>query len=169
MNWTTRDLNEHPNRDKLLSKSVKEETSTNSSNETTGKLTFTAIADPVGKPRMTRSDKWRKRPAVLRYRTFCDQLREATPRKVFCLDVYAIEVKAFIAMPASWSKRKKQAHAGTSHRSKPDWDNIAKAVCDALFEEDCAISDGLTRKRWCYESEQRLEITVWFNTEKTGS
>ena len=27
---------------------------------------------PIGKPRMTRADKWKQRPAVMRYRAFCD-------------------------------------------------------------------------------------------------
>lgn len=26
---------------------------------------------PIGKPRMTRADKWKQRPAVMRYRAFC--------------------------------------------------------------------------------------------------
>ena len=30
---------------------------------------------PVAKPRMTQSDKWRERPAVVKYRAFADELR----------------------------------------------------------------------------------------------
>ena len=30
---------------------------------------------PMGKSRMTRADKWKKRPEVLRYRAFCDEVR----------------------------------------------------------------------------------------------
>ncbi|MBC8923069.1 RusA family crossover junction endodeoxyribonuclease, partial [Escherichia coli] len=30
---------------------------------------------PLGKPRMTRADKWKQRPPVLRYRVFCDEVR----------------------------------------------------------------------------------------------
>lgn len=30
---------------------------------------------PIGKPRMTRADKWKQRPAVMRYRAFCDEVR----------------------------------------------------------------------------------------------
>jgi hypothetical protein len=33
------------------------------------------IITPVGKPRMTRSDKWKQRPPVIRYRMFCDEAR----------------------------------------------------------------------------------------------
>lgn len=30
---------------------------------------------PLPKPRMTQRDRWAKRPAVLRYRAFCDEVR----------------------------------------------------------------------------------------------
>ncbi len=33
------------------------------------------IITPVGKPRMTRRDKWKQRPPVMRYRMFCDEAR----------------------------------------------------------------------------------------------
>ena len=33
--------------------------------------------NPVPKPRQTRSDVWKKRPAVMRYRQFADELRLA--------------------------------------------------------------------------------------------
>ena len=32
---------------------------------------------PVAKPRQTRSDVWKKRPCVVKYRQFADDLREA--------------------------------------------------------------------------------------------
>ncbi len=30
---------------------------------------------PMGKPRMTRADKWKQREVVMRYRAFCDEVR----------------------------------------------------------------------------------------------
>ncbi|GAG23977.1 unnamed protein product, partial [marine sediment metagenome] len=30
---------------------------------------------PNTKPRMTKRDKWKKRPCVIKYRKFCDELR----------------------------------------------------------------------------------------------
>jgi len=32
---------------------------------------------PVPKPRQTRSDKWKQRPCVMRYRAFADEVRAA--------------------------------------------------------------------------------------------
>jgi Holliday junction resolvase RusA-like endonuclease len=78
------------------------------------------------------------------------------------VDVYAIDVVAHVAMPASWSKKKKAAMDDQMCRAKPDWDNIGKGICDALFKEDSGIADGRTRKFWCLEGKQCTEITLWF-------
>lgn len=102
-----------------------------------------------GKPRQTQRDKWAKRPAVVRYRDFCDSLRAAcglvgklrqAPRE---LNLYA-----FLPMPQSWSKKKKAAHSGEAHRTKPDIDNIQKSVMDALFADDSGIHLAVVGKYW---------------------
>lgn len=128
----------------------------------TGKLSFIVVGDPMGKPRMTQRDVWMKRPAVLRYRDYCDRIREAAPNTLAKADVYGIDVIAYLAMPASWSKKKKADYEGQIHRAKPDWDNIGKAVCDALLKEDSGICDGRTRKYWCREGDQCTEVKVYF-------
>jgi len=114
-----------------------------------GLITFAVMGPPMGKPRMTQRDTWKKRPVVLRYHDYKDRIKEAVPNRALQVDVYAVDVKAYIAMPASWPKKKKTELAGLPCRQKPDWDNIGKAVCDALFTEDSALSDGRTRKFWC--------------------
>ena len=115
---------------------------------------------------MTQRDVWKKRPVVLRYHDYCDRIKEAAPNLVLTADVYAVDVMAFIAMPKSWSQKKKAAHVGQMHRAKPDWDNIGKAICDALFREDSGIADGRTRKFWCPEGEQRTEVKVSFHVHQ---
>lgn len=119
------------------------------------------IGDPMGKPRMTQRDRWKKRPVVERYHDYCDRIKEAMPAKVLTADVYAVQVTAYIAMPASWTKKKKAEQDGMIHRAKPDWDNIGKAVCDALFKEDSMIADGRCRKFWCLDGAQRTEIKIY--------
>ena len=47
-------------------------------------------------------------------------------------------------------------------RSKPDGDNILKAVCDALFEEDSGIADERVQKFWCYEGEEKTTVHVLY-------
>lgn len=172
MSWTPEQLLKHPKLKNLLGVNIKSQAQATEFPKVTekvtntGKLSFTVIGDPMGKPRMTQRDVWKKRPVVLRYRDYCDRIREAAPNAVSTADVYAVDVKAFIAMPASWSNKKKEAHCDQIHRAKPDWDNIGKAVCDALFKEDSGISDGRTRKYWCRESEQCTVVTVYFFVHK---
>ena len=120
------------------------------------------MGDPVGKPRMTQRDRWKKRPIVLRYRDYCDRIREAAPSRLRTVDTYAIRIVAYIALPPSWSDKDQQMYAGKLHRQRPDFDNICKAVCDALFEEDSIIGDGRCQKLWCFEGQQRTEIKVLF-------
>lgn len=112
----------------------------------------------MGKPRMTQRDKWQKRSCVVRYRAYCDRIRASTGP--IPDDPLAIHIKAFISMPSSWSKKKKQEMLGQRHRQKPDWDNIGKAICDALFTEDSCIAVGLTEKFWCLEGHDRTEVRV---------
>ena len=56
-----------------------------------------------------------------------------------------------LPMPRSWSKTKKAAMYGTKHESKPDRDNLEKALLDACMAEDSAAWDGRTSKIWGYE------------------
>ncbi|BFT80914.1 RusA family crossover junction endodeoxyribonuclease [Enterobacter roggenkampii] len=102
------------------------------------------IITPVGKPRMTRRDKWKQRPPVMRYRLFCDEVR-----------LHGIQVPEngahitfVLPMPQSWSKKKRAAMDGQPHQQKPDLDNLTKSLLDALFEDDSHIWDARTSKVW---------------------
>jgi Holliday junction resolvase RusA-like endonuclease len=105
---------------------------------------ITYMITPVPKPRMTQRDKWARRPPVLRYRAFCDEVRlhgmalpEGGARIVFMLP-----------MPASWSAKKRASMAGQPHQQKPDTDNLIKAVQDAILDDDCRIYDISGCKFW---------------------
>src|SRR5688572_7856631 len=98
-----------------------------------GQVCFTIPGLPVGQPRMTRRDKWKRRPCVMRYRAWADSARIAAgvlpdPSKVISFDW-----KAFFPPPDSWSKKRRAEAIGKPHRSSPDRDNIDKAILDALF------------------------------------
>ncbi len=99
---------------------------------------------PVPKPRQTKSDKWKKRPCVVRYREYADRCRELGmtvengDRIIF-----------HIAMPPSWPKAKRAAMDGQPHRQRPDIDNLLKAVMDAVLPEDCSVWwVGSVKKFW---------------------
>ncbi len=99
---------------------------------------------PVPKPRQTQSDKWKKRPCVVRYRSFADEARACG------LDVVNGDAITFILpMPKSWTQSKKDRLDGTPHLSRPDIDNLLKSVLDSIYKEDSIVWKlaGL-EKRW---------------------
>lgn len=98
---------------------------------------------PFPKPRMTRADKWKHRSCVDAYYAFKDEVREkgvTIPQPC--------KVMFYIQMPESWSKKKKAAHLHQPHKSKPDIDNLVKALLDAVFENDAAIWSIWAEKKW---------------------
>ena len=121
------------------------------------KLTVPVI--PVGKPRQTRADKWKKRPAVLQYRAFADALRAHTERLRFCLPDYGCRITFTIPMPQSWSKKKRQEMLNAPHQQKPDLDNCIKSVLDALRGEDCTVYQLSSEKRWGETGSITFEIS----------
>lgn len=103
--------------------------------------------DPIGKPRMTQRDRWKQRPCVMRYRAFCDKLRaEFTQAHISLPD--AFEIQFTIEMPASWSQKKRNKMCGRPHQSRPDLDNMLKAVCDAASKEDSTVHAVAATKVW---------------------
>lgn len=126
----------------------------------------------MGKPRMTQRDRWQKRAVVVRYRAYADAVRYAcgplsTEEET---GIFAINVVAYIAMPASWSAKKQLQLEGTLHRQKPDYDNISKAVGDAMLGDDAGIGAGTCVKLWCREGHQRTVISVLsFDTVRTNT
>jgi Holliday junction resolvase RusA-like endonuclease len=129
--------------------------------EKSTEIFFTVKGEVMGKPRMTQRDKWQKRPCVLRYREYCDRIR-AEAGKV-PENPLAVHIKAFIPMASSWSNKKKAENLGRRQRLKPDWDNIGKAICDALFTEDSCIAVGITEKFWCAPGAERTEVRVIYD------
>lgn len=101
--------------------------------------------DPVPKPRMTKSDKWKQRTAVLRYFSYADALRAALPRFVVPSELV---IRFFIVMPKSWSAKKRASMLEKPHTQRPDIDNLAKAFMDALAEDDSYIYSLHAEKYW---------------------
>lgn len=102
---------------------------------------------PVAKPRMTRSDKWNQRPAVMKYRAFKDSIRENLSiyfegKQVRHWIVFVVE------MPQSWSKKHRAEMDGTPHQQKPDVDNFIKAFLDAVTDDDSHVFEVHALKIW---------------------
>ena len=104
--------------------------------------------EPVAKPRMTQSDKWKKRPSVLKYRAFCDLCRLHKVELPEC----GAGITFYIPMPRSWPKKKKEAMNGQPHQQKPDLDNLLKSLLDALYSDDSGVWHlAEVEKLWAYE------------------
>lgn len=110
--------------------------------------------NPVPKPRMTKSDRWKQRPAVLRYWDFCDSLR----REVGNYEVPPTLSLVFnVPMPKSWSKKKKAEMDGKPHQQVPDIDNYQKAFLDALCENDSYVYAIRGEKYWATSGSIEVE------------
>ena len=102
---------------------------------------------PVSKPRMTRADTWKKRPCVLRYWAYKDELNE----KIKDIDIELddeLYLEFYISMPKSWSKKKRIEYFNKPHKQKPDIDNLVKGVMDAIFKEDYHVHTIYAKKIW---------------------
>ena len=107
---------------------------------------------PVPKPRQTRSDKWKQRPCVMRYRAFADEVRSHG------IEINDTTKMTFVLpMPKSWSKKRRLEMFGEPHRQKPDIDNLAKAILDSVYDDDSIISMLFCRKIWGTEGAIILE------------
>lgn len=99
---------------------------------------ITLNLNPVAKPRMTQSDKWKKRKATEKYWKFKKDLQ------ILCYVASwkpkeDLDVTFVIPMPLSWSRVKREKMDGQPHTSRPDLDNLIKAFKDALLEEDSHV------------------------------
>jgi Holliday junction resolvase RusA-like endonuclease len=101
---------------------------------------------PMPKPRMTRADAWKKRKCVTDYWAWKHRLIFLT--KNCTIDFNQIYIIFNIEMPASWSDKKKAAFEGKPHQSRPDIDNLYKAIFDALCSEDKHIWRLAGEKLW---------------------
>jgi Holliday junction resolvase RusA-like endonuclease len=111
---------------------------------------------PVAKPRMTQSDRWKKRPATTKYWQYKDDIRKLGVK----LPESNFWVKFYIPMPSSWSNKKKAQYNLQPHQQRPDKDNLEKALYDAVLDEDCRIWDSRVSKYWAYEGSIEIILDI---------
>jgi len=122
--------------------------------------TFTITGTPVGKPRQTRSDKWKQRPCVMTYRDYADHIRAVVTggTKLVYLS-NPIEMVFYLPIPKSKSKTERLAMMGKPCLSTPDIDNLIKSCLDALLENDNTIYWLKAVKYWEDHHGPRTELT----------
>ena len=117
---------------------------------------FTVLGAPQGKER-PRAAKLRDRTIVYTPKKTRDYEREiATAYRTQCSGMFsgavAIEIHAYYEIPKSASRKRVLDMVSDRERptKKPDGDNIAKAVCDALngvaYKDDSQVVDLTVRK-----------------------
>lgn len=111
---------------------------------------------PRPKPVITSQGKHSAR--AKKYYTYCNNLRLRARGKFDPQGRAAIlNVDYYIPMPESWSKEKKRLTVGTLHTSKPDCDNLCKALNDALVNGcDSKIAGIIAFKYWCYLGDEKI-------------
>lgn len=101
---------------------------------------------PIAAPRMNQADRWKRRPCVVRYFAYRDQVRALAEEQGFTLPE-RFYLWFQMPMPKSWSQRKKRMMFGEPCRSKPDADNLAKGFFDCFGEDKHVWSVQIT-KTW---------------------
>lgn len=107
--------------------------------------------EPMGKPRMTRSDKWKKRDCVVKYWDFKNKVVSLANEQKFTKPTEFHHIVFQFKMPDSWGKKKKEQMNGMPHLQKPDKDNCEKAFLDSLFKDDSDIWDNRCTKIWGHD------------------
>lgn len=73
--------------------------------------------------------------------------------------VLGLRVDCVYAMPKSWSNKKRAEMLGRLKVSKPDLDNVLKAIKDAMFKKDEVVAALETVKYWGLDNE--VKVTVY--------
>lgn len=122
-----------------------------------GSSKFTVPGPPVPKPRQTQSDKWNKRPVVMRYRAWADLVQAIAPTDIgepaLTMNGVCLHATFYLPMPQSWPKSKRDAMRGTRHLQKPDLGNLMKALEDAMWPLAGETDDSVV---WQYDRPMKL-------------
>jgi Holliday junction resolvase RusA-like endonuclease len=85
--------------------------------------------------------------------------------------VLVVEVEAVFARPQSHVLKSGELRKGAPVLPRPDWDNIAKGVCDAILDQDSVIAKGSCEKRYAEAGEPahtRVVVTRRFHATATA-
>ena len=106
------------------------------------------IVDPMPKPRMTAGDKANYRPVTQKYWAYKDELVIQANQVGFVLPDSFVAI-FYVAMPKSWSKKKRLEMRGKPHQQAPDLDNMQKGLVDCLLSDnDTSVWFCISAKIW---------------------
>ena len=96
-----------------------------------------------------------------RYNEYKINLRAEALKQQFELPEQGAFIKFFIPMPRTWRKFKRETMHFKLHQSKPDIDNLLKAMFDGLFAEDKSIAHFEAAKFWVDFPIGWIEISIF--------
>ena len=130
------------------------------------KVTFTVPGIPVskGRPRFMRNGHTYTPQKTRDYEDKVVQCWKCQSGKGFADGIpLRATVMAFFMVPKSTSKKKAAALDGTPHIKRPDADNVAKGILDALnghaYNDDSAIA-LLTVRKYQTTGASRVEVII---------
>lgn len=117
-----------------------------------------------GRPRFTRNGRTYTDAATTEYEGRIKKVWKCENNFKFPASPITIIVIAFFRVPVSLSKKKVERTYGKPHMHKPDADNIAKIVLDALngiaFDDDRFVTSLTVEKQYCRNEDERPRIEV---------
>lgn len=108
-------------------------------------MTISLDITPMPYKRMTRFSKFNAE--MQGYYAWRDSIRLLARSKRFELPDRFV-VTFLLPMPPSWSQKKRDQLEGQPHQQKPDTNNLAKALEDALRDDDEKIWNVSATKLW---------------------
>lgn len=107
----------------------------------------------------TPNNYYNRKKLVQKYWDYKRDVKRLAMLQLMVLPTNNIWVKFYLPMPESWSQKKKKKMCFELHESRPDADNLFKALTDGLMGEDKTIADFRASKFW-YDGEGHIEISV---------
>lgn len=107
-----------------------------------------------------RPEGLKRRLRIERYNKFKVAILALAKQQRFTPVEQGMHINFYLPVPKSWRNHKKEAMHMKLHTSRPDWDNLAKAVCDGLLIEDNFIADVRVTKRWVNQEKGYIEILI---------
>lgn len=134
-------------------------------------ISFVVYGEPMGKqrPRFTKNGHTYTPQKTVNYEELIkfEYYNRYKGMQFTADDAIHIVIKAYMSIPKSASKKKQELmrQGLISPTKKPDWDNIAKIVGDALnktaYPDDKQIVEATIVKK--FSREPRIEVHLWSN------
>lgn len=120
----------------------------------------------------------RRKRQLERYNSYKEEIRFLAKKQGFVMPHGYFSIWFYIPFPKSWERYKKKCAemAGKPHQSTPDWDNLTKALFDALMprksrtsgetgNDDRKVHCGAVFKVWCYPDNACIRVVEYDKDE----